>query len=97
MNQIAEESFKSSGDNALAAPLAVASEKGGWIKWTKENDPEDEVLIWTRWNRIAVARRDWEQGGNPEYWRSTGGYRIELQDVTHWMRVTPPEKSEVPA
>lgn len=63
-----------------------------WIQWTTESDPEWHVyvLVWTRWNQLLVASRDWSQGGNPEHWSTPSNGRLELSDVTHWMTITPP-------
>ena len=32
-----------------------------------------------------TMHKGWEQGWNPDHWRTPGGQRIELGEITHWM------------
>jgi Protein of unknown function (DUF551) len=62
-------------------------ERERWIS-VEERLPEGEsdeyVNIWTRWNDIETAKREWQQGWKPDHWRTREGARIENEDVTHW-------------
>ena len=63
-----------------------AKTKGLWIP-VEDALPEDGelALIFTKWRDYAVAAKAWEQGTNPNHWRTGACSRLEMSDVTHWM------------
>lgn len=66
---------------------------GSWVsvadRMPTGEDEEEWVIVLTKWGEMSVARRDWEQGHNPEFWHVSGPIRHRFVDVTHWMILPP--------